>query len=149
MTYTLSESNKLQVRCFGCFEVFWQGKPLIFARRQTKELLAILIDKEGKTCLAEDIIAILWEDETNIRAAKTRLRNLICDLKHTLDSIGMKKLFVRSSGQLAIRKDLVDCDYYRMLDGDVSAINSYRGEYMSQYSWAEITAGSLYFNYYL
>ena len=31
--------EKLTVRCFGYFEVFWQGEPLKFERRQTKELL--------------------------------------------------------------------------------------------------------------
>lgn len=33
----------------------------------------------------------------------------------------------------------------RMLRGDPEAINAYRGEYMTQYSWAELTAGKLWF----
>ena len=37
----------------------------------------------------------------------------------------------------------VDCDYYNFLKGDRSAINSYRGEYMTQYSWAEVTRSAL------
>ena len=37
----------------------------------------------------------------------------------------------------------VDCDLYRCMNGDVTAINHYYGEYMSQYSWAEFTAGML------
>ena len=45
----------------------------------------------------------------------------------------------------SIRPELLDCDYYRMLDGDVNAVNSFRGEYMKQYTWAELTAGRLYF----
>ena len=32
---------------------------------------------------------------------------------------------------------------YRMLKGDMDAVNAYHGEYMVQYSWAEITAGQL------
>ena len=28
---------------------------------------------------------------------------------------------------------------------DADAVNAYRGEYMSQYSWAELTAGKLWF----
>ena len=28
---------------------------------------------------------------------------------------------------------------FRFLDGDINAINAYRGEYMNQYSWASIS----------
>lgn len=41
--------------------------------------------------------------------------------------------------QFAIDPDKVECDYYKFLKKDVSAINSYRGEYMKQYSWAEFS----------
>ena len=139
------EDDKLQVRCFGHFEVFWKGEPLLFARRQTKELLAYLIDNEGKTCRAEEIVCALWEDEDDISVGKTRLRNLVFDLKNTLAAIGMEDALIRRSGVLGIRREKVDCDYYRMLDGDMAAVNAFRGEYMTQYSWAEVTAGSLYF----
>ena len=38
-----------------------------------------------------------------------------------------------------IREDKIDCDLYRLLEGDADAINSYRGEYMSSYPWASLT----------
>ena len=46
---------------------------------------------------------------------------------------------------MAVRRDRVDCDYWRMLEGDPGALNAYRGEYMMEYSWAELTAARLYF----
>ena len=70
---------------------------------------------------------------------------LINDLKKTLQSIGMERVLIREHRELAIRKDLIDCDYYRMLEGDMDAVNSYRGEYMMEYSWAEITNADLRF----
>ena len=51
------EQEKLTVRCFGYFEVFWHGEPLKFERRQTKELLAYLVDRRGATCSAEEVVA--------------------------------------------------------------------------------------------
>ena len=138
------ETGRLRIRCFGSFEVFWNDRPLLFERRQTKELLAYLVDREGAVCTAEEIASVLWEDETDMRAAKHRLRQLVNDLKKTLVGIGMEDLLIRRSGQLAIRRDGVDCDYYRMLGGDMQAANAYRGEYMEQYSWAEFTAGRLF-----
>ena len=31
----------------------------------------------------------------------------------------------------------IDCDLYRILNGDLEAIPNYSGEYMREYSWAE------------
>ena len=67
------------------------------------------------------------------------------DLRETLAANGMEKLLIKKHNQWAIRKDMLDCDYYRMLSGDINAVNAYHGEYMSQYSWSELTAGRLYF----
>ena len=47
--------------------------------------------------------------------------------------------------QWAVDTELLDCDYYRMLKGDMDAVNAYQGEYMKQYSWAELTVGRLFF----
>ena len=137
--------NGLWIRCFGTFEVFWNRQPLLFARKQTKELFAFLIDREGAVCQAEAIIANMWENETDMGAGKDRVRHLVSDLKKTLSSIGMEHILVRRSGQLAILRDKVDCDYYRMVDGDMAAVNAFTGEYMTQYSWAELTAARLHF----
>lgn len=136
----LPDPNRLHVRCFGYFEVFWQGKPLSFQRRQTKELFAYLIDKRGAESTSEELSGLFWA-QSEMGTAKHRLRTLIHDLRTTLASIGQEELLHRRRGLLAIRADLVDCDYYRMLRGDMAAVNSYRGEYMRQYSWAELTAG--------
>ena len=140
-----AQPEKLRVQCFGSFEVFWQGEPLKFGRRQTKELLAYLIDRRGALCTAEEIIAALWGDNGELRNDKHRIRNFVGDLKATLQSIGMDSALIRQGSRIAIRPKFFDCDYYRMLEGDMAAINTFRGEYMANYSWAELTAGKLYF----
>lgn len=139
------DEERLRVQCFGYFEVFWKGEPLMFGRRQTKELFAYLIDRKGSACTSEEIAAALWEDEDNMKNLKARIRILISDLRQTLTRIGREDLIIRRSGRIAIRWEAIDCDYYRMLDGDMDAVNDFRGEYMVQYSWAEMTAGQLAF----
>ena len=141
------EPKKLRVRCFGQFEVFWKEEPLSFDRRKTKELLAFLIDKEGAASTAEEISTALWEEEWDLKLTKNRIRVLVSDLKASLERIGMGELLIRRSGSLAVRRDLLDCDYYRMLDGDATAFNSFDGQYMQQYPWSELTSGRLYFRY--
>lgn len=139
--------DKLQIHCFGWFDVFWKGEPVIFKRKQEKELLAYLVDRNGAACTNSEIIDALWEDEADEKALGSRLRTVLSDLRKSLAAIGMEDVLIREHRQTAIKRDLVDCDYYRMLDGDVDALNAYNGEYMKQYSWAEMTAGELYFRY--
>ena len=139
------KQDKLFVRCFGHFEVFWHGEPLIFQRKKTKEMLAFLVDREGATCTAYEIAGSLWEERMDAKKAGQNVRNLISDLKNTLTQIGMEDVLIRDRQQVAIRRDLIDCDYYNMLAGDMAWVNAYKGEYMMDYSWAELTAGKLYF----
>ena len=44
---------------------------------------------------------------------------------------------------IALNDETVDCDYYRFLKMDVPSINTYTGEFMTQYSWAEFVTGYL------
>ena len=86
---------------------------------------------------------MLWEDKPDTASLHSHLRNLIFDLSHTLEDAGVTGLLIRGRSTLAIDTGKVDCDYYNFLKGDRSAINSYRGEYMTQYSWAEVTRSAL------
>ncbi len=138
-------AGKLVVKCFGHFDVYRNGEPLIFARKQSKELLAYLIDRNGAACSSQEIANTLWREGSDNRAEQNRIRVLINDLRNTLKQIGMEDVLIREHRELAIRKDMVDCDYYRMLEGDMDAVNSYRGEYMVDYSWAELTNAKLFF----
>ena len=137
--------EKLQVQCFGRFEVFWQGKPLRFERRQTRELFALLIDSKGAIVTLEEACNALWENESDLKLAKHRIRNLIGDMRKTFAAIGLEELLVLGRGYYSIRPELVECDYYRSLDGDLQSMDSFCGNYMEQYSWAEATKGELFF----
>lgn len=140
------QADRLRARCFGNFEVFWHDRPLKFSRQKTKELLAYLIDREGAYCTAGEVIGILWEDRPANADTKHYLRVLLSDLNASLREIGMEGLLLRKRGQMAVDCSLVDCDLYEMMRGDMNAVNSFRGQYMSQYSWAELTTGRLYFH---
>ena len=133
----------VKVQCFGNFEVFVGGRPLSFKRSKSKELLAYLVDRNGATCTNGEMLAVLWEDKPDTASLHSHLRNLIFDLSHTLEDAGVRGLLVRGRSTLAIDTSKVECDYYNFLRGDRSTISSYRGEYMTQYSWAEVTRSAL------
>lgn len=131
-----ASGTKLQVQCFGNFEVYFQQKPVAFAYHKTKEMFAYLIDRRGAVCNTETLCAVLWEEDNDIENQKKYLRKLIADLSHTLDKIGAGEVFIKSRNSFSIAPDKIDCDYYHLLKGDLSAINQYTGEYMSQFDWA-------------
>lgn len=143
----LKPTEKLQVRCFGYFEVFWKGEPLHFARSKTKELFAFLVDRRGSACQPEEVIAALFEktEPEKMKQSKQNLRNLVNDLKRVLTRIGQGEVLIRKGSTLCIRPELLDCDYDKMLKGDMAALNRFRGAYMEQYTWAEMTKGVLEF----
>ena len=139
-------SGRLRVQCFGPFEVFLGEQPLAFSRKQTKELFAYLVDRRGALCSTDAVIAALWEEPEDMDGASHRVWNLTSDLRATLKSVGREEVLVSRNRQIAVRTDLLDCDYYRALEGDALARSAFHGEYMEQYSWAEATKAQLVFS---
>lgn len=139
---TMSPSA-LRVQCFGNFEVFFQNTPLVFRYAKTKELLAYLVDRKGAAISPGELIAVLWEDEKVTESMKSQLRNLLSDLKHTLREHGVEDVLKKANRCFAVDTERLDCDYYGFMHSEAWAINAYYGEYMSQYSWAEMTLGAL------
>lgn len=138
-----NREHHIFVQCFGNFEVFADGEPVKFAYSKTKELLAFLVDRRGVFCSNAEIIAVLWEDAEGGERRNSYLRDLRADLMSTFAALGAEEAIYRQRGVMAIAMDKIECDYYNWVQGDIDAINAYRGEYMSQYSWGEFTLGGL------
>ncbi|MEG2929865.1 MAG: response regulator [Oscillospiraceae bacterium] len=139
----MQTKHKVWVQCFGNFEIFADGEPIKFAYSKTKELLAFLIDRKGAFCSNGEIIGALWEDDSDSAKKNSYLRDLRADLMTTLTTFGAEKCIRRQRGIMAVSPDQIACDYYNWMQGDIEAINAYRGEYMSQYSWGEFTHGGI------
>lgn len=136
--------EKLEIHCFGNFNVFFKGEPVRFKRSKTKELLAYLVDRHGSRCSVGELISILWEDGSRTPSRRAQVRNLISDLRSTLAAVGSQDVIMRGRDEIAIVPENVECDYYRFLKGDQATVNQYRGQYMAQYPWAELTTGHIY-----
>ena len=135
--------TRLYIRCFGTFEVFSDGKPLVFQRAKSKELLAYLIDRKGAAASTEEIIGALWEDQPADASIRSQARTVFSELRKALRSAGADDWIVKSRNSFAIDPGIIPCDYFDFLNGRVAALNTYAGEYMTQYSWAEMTNGWL------
>lgn len=135
--------NRLNVTCFGNFEASVNGKPLQFPRKKAKELLAFLIDKKGSSCTTKELIAVLFEDKPYSHGLLNQVQTIISALVVTLREAGVSDAIKKEFNSIAVNTKNIDCDYYRFLSGDIDAINSYSGEYMSNYEWSEMTTGWL------
>lgn len=127
----LHTSKKLKIKCFGNFEVFYDGKPLRFSYSKSKEVFAYLVDREGSTVNVNELNAVMWEEDH-----KSYLRNLLSDIQKTLKAIDCEDVFVKNHNGYAIDTSKVECDAYEYKNNNPDAIRMYRGEYLIQYSWA-------------
>ncbi len=141
-----SNDSRVVIHTFGNFDVFIDTKLMVFTKSKAKELLAYLVDRNGASVSSAEIGAVLWEDKTGSEAVKDRVQHVKKDLRDTLSSYGAENILVSGWNSLAIDKTKVLCDYYDFLNGDSNAIKMYLGEYMTNYSWAEETAGILSFS---
>jgi hypothetical protein len=73
-----------------------------------------VVSRRSALCSNNETAAVIWENEA-----------------------GIHDLLVKQRGFLGIAVDKVSCDFYDFCAG--IDVNSYKGEFMNQYSWAEFT----------
>ncbi|MGN0375337.1 MAG: response regulator [Butyrivibrio sp.] len=139
----VENTRKIRVRAFGNFEVFYDNKPIKFRYNKTRELLAYLVDRQGALCSNREIMSVLWENDEDDATHNSYLKKIRVDLTDVFDSLNCEDVLIRQWGKIGIVPDRIDCDYFDYLAGKPYAINAYRGEYMTQYSWSELTHGVL------
>lgn len=134
----------LTVKCFGNFEIYTpSGEIVRFERAKSKELFAYLVYREGASCSVKELAATIFEDKPYDKKQQAYLQKIISSMTQMLRAVGATRLIKKHYNSIALDTSLVDCDYYRFMSSDMAAINSYTGEFMSQYSWAEFVIGYL------
>lgn len=125
----------LFVKCFGSFEVFYDGEPVRFGRAKVKELFAYLIDRNGSTATNAEIRAVLWEDKAaDVEKQRKYFAQIVYELRTKLDELGLSDIFLQNRDAYSIVPDKINCDYYTALGSN--DMKGYKGEYMTQYNWA-------------
>ena len=135
------QPQNIRIQTFGYFSIFVNESMVTFEREKAKELLAYLVDRHGTSVTTEQIASILWENEPYDRKLKNKVTTIISSLRSTLREVGAENILIKTWNNLALDVNKVKCDAYDFEKGDLVAINSFRGEYMANYSWAEFTTG--------
>ena len=144
VAYALSGKRKtptghVVIKTFGNFDVFVDNEPVQFKMAKCKELLAYLVDKQGTSVTRSEAFAAVWEDRPYDRGMQKQLDVYIRSLRATLREFGIEEILEMHRGILRIVPERFVCDAYLFFKGDGDTVNSYRGQYMSAYSWASMT----------
>ena len=134
---------KVQIRTFGYFDVFVDGKTIAFRNEKAKELLALLVDRRGGFISSSEAINFLWEDEPANKVTLARYRKVAMRLKNFLEEYGIEDIVETAGGQRRIVPEAVQCDLYDYLAQEDKKGGAFSGLYLSNYSWAETTLGEL------
>ena len=135
-----ADGSLLDIKCFGHFEALKNDVPLTFKRSKAKELLAVLVDRNGAGMTGKQICAVMWPENTDDTKNMDYLRHLVGDLKKALANVGAEKVFCQEGYNYRIDVTRINCDYHKFLKNGTP---KFLGEYMTQYSWAEDTLSLL------
>ena len=136
------QNQSFWIKTFGNFEVFVDGEPLVFEREKAKEMLAFLVDRAGATVTTEQLAVVLWEDRPYDKTLKNYVSTVLGSLRRTLHKVGKEDILIKTRNHLSLNPEKIKCDAYDYEKGVMSAVNSFRGEYMVNYSWAEFKTGT-------
>lgn len=137
LRYPVESRKKIRVQSFGNFEVFdVEEKPVHFARSKAKEAFAYLVDKNGASCSVKEIAGVLFNNEPYDKKQQWYIQKILSSLQQTLKEIDAEEVIEKSYNNIAVAPEMIDCDYYKFCKLDSEVMNTYKGEYMSQYEWA-------------
>ncbi|OXS57001.1 hypothetical protein B1A99_19355 [Cohnella sp. CIP 111063] len=143
---TIQEAH-CSIRCFGAFEVIVGSRVLKWGRSKSKELLAFLLQHEGKWLTKYKLCDELWPDYLPERAL-AYLQICVHALRKGLREAGCSQLEIQySDDRYSLRTIDVDWDVrafeaeYEIFNrtGSVraakQALSRYRGEYLEGEDW--------------
>lgn len=137
------QKDQVFVRTFGYFDVFVNGEAILFKHAKAKELLALLIDRRGGYVSSTESISYLWENESSNKRTQARYRRVVLELKQILKNYGIIDILGAKRGSLRVVPDYFECDLYQYLSGSSEFEHLFRGSYLLNYSWGEVTASAL------
>ena len=134
-----TESPHIMIKTFGDFDVYIDGNKMSFSRSKSKELLAYLMDRQGRGVSRSNIYASLWEGEGEYdRSRQKQLDVIIRSLRTTLQEYGIGEILEINRGAIRVRTELIECDMYKYLAEEKSYSEGEVEMYLSAYPWARL-----------
>jgi len=119
------------------------GKVVPITSAKSKEFLALLVDRKGSSLTLDYIVSTIFEDKDDM-VGKAYFRVVLQRLNIVLKEHNIEDLIIHSKNQYSLNTDMCNSDYFNLLKGDKKAMDSFVGEYMSEYIWSEDTCSVLF-----
>lgn len=133
----LRQGKPMYARLFDSFDFTVRNHLVHFKSAKAKELLALLICREGRDVSIYEIVDCLWNGDDMADVHSVGYRKAIKNLADTLEEYQAESLLIRTRGYCRVNISLLDSDYLQCLRGDKNAIMSFQGSFLPEYPWAE------------
>lgn len=128
------DAKKIQVCTMPDLFLTVNGRNVFTSHTKPEELFALLVDRGKSGITKGDAMACLWEGKN---PTDSTYWTCLFRLKRILEDAGVPDLLLTNGNTKCLDITQIDCDLYRMLEGDPEVIRSYTGNYLRRYSWAE------------
>ena len=108
------ERKRVYVKTFSGFDVYVNGQTVYFPSAKAKEMLAVLVEKQGSSVSLAQMTYLLYEDSDEAKA-KSTLRVIYLRLRRTLEEYGIENMVIKRRGSWAIAPDTFTCDFYEFI----------------------------------
>lgn len=126
--------KKIQIVTMPDLLVTINGRTIFNGHSKQEELFALLVDRGERGVTKGEALTCLGDGKQQSDSAywswMSRLRNI-------LEDAGASDLIGTRGYVKYLHTEKVDCDLYRMQNGDQEAAERYMGKYLERYSWAE------------
>lgn len=131
--------KRIRARMFGRFDLFIDGRIILFTNRKAKELLALCLDHRGGTVSMEEAIDKLWESRLYDTKVKNLYRKAVMYLRQIFQENACEDVFISVRGACSTDCSQITCDYFDFLRGRDAGIRQWEitGTYLFDYTWAE------------
>lgn len=126
-------AKEIQIYMMPDLQITVDGKPLRLGHTKEEELFALLIDRGDAGITKGEATACLWPSYLGDSIYRTTMSRL----KAILDEAGIADIIITKGQTKYLNTEMVECDLYRMIEGDLDAIARYEGSYLRRFSWAE------------
>ena len=133
------QKHPVFIKTFGYFEVYKDGHPILFHSEKVKELLALLVDRQGGYITTKEGAALLWPDEEMNDSLQARYRKVSMRLTETLSENGIEYIVDISTRKRRIVPENFDCDFYEFLNDPGKDRSKFPDFYLKDYFWSSDT----------
>lgn len=142
--YRSLPSHRVKIETIPNFHVTVDGSPLYISGSKPREMFAFLVNCGERGFTMGECIACLWPDRPADAGTQSLCRMTWKRLVDTLESMGVGDIVTTSDNRRHLKVEQVECDLYRILEGDRQTARRYNGEYLQEYPWAEERNAQLY-----